>query len=1074
VPCELKHGAEGGVGMLSWDELERQLDSQELLVVARSPSGVRVAVDDKAGGSLTERSRLAVARALQLADRSLPDAVALQRADYALLRCLGAVVAAAPAFLAAGTSVLRGATDHVVLSAPSTARRRCQTVTLRVAVRQWGGAGAFGLGVDITVHGRLTALLRGPEPSIGGAELGSSEVGQFRCTVTTGWPLCATERVGVGPWEDPEASVSHSVRLKWTQAAAAEEGEEWADAEDSGELSDATAQPPVTRNACERRSRAHALQARKPAATSELLCWGDNEHGELSDVDHSVLPSPVPLSWAPLAPWEQVHKVATSARHTVLCTSVGSVYTCGDGADGALGHGTMQPSRTLKLVLWFADGANGRAAGAPVEVRDVGAGADLFGSHTVALDATGRIYTWGIGSACGRGNRKPEPEPAVVDFFEATGEVAGSLPAGASSGDSGGDPDGGEAREHIVAVACGGGYCMAINAKGALWTWGNWTGGRLGLGPVPSKVDNSYLHAGTRKRMLPLLLRPKRVTGGGVGEAVVVQVACGDAHTLARSAEGHVFAWGQNESGQLGVGPAQTGVLEIEFLPRALPFGAAVRFVACGAAHSLAIDAEGDVWTWGGAGASCVGHPADGGHAKHTFRPTTELQAARAVRQRANEAFVEALPWAVPRRVEALCGRHDCAVAAGLGERHSVVLLQSGRAMMCGDGMALVHQLAHAGDDPAADPEAALEALEAHEPVSTPRLPCARWFPALDGKNLAVVACGGQHTIVLAKGERLGLTLGYSLLQAARRARLRLGGTAPEEPASDEEDSGGAGGGAGSGKGSYDLVMVTAGSVLAAHRMVLSVRSKVLRELIAEEERPGSGRVLELLLPDLKHDTAVALRDFLYMDTLARPLEPGSSLPHDLLAAAITYDLPRLAVIAARAIPAAALPPALARLGGAGSALPPSTLASDLACGLGDNSWADVKFVAGGRAIFAHRAVLVAASEYFAAMFRHQGVLGSGEEEDGDEDEGGRPPLVEIVVPDSHVGMLRLLLFIYTGHVEGADEGAVLEDLLAADRFQLAGMMASCESLLEVSPHNCLRILEVATLVDAGRLKQVR
>ena len=36
--------------------------------------------------------------------------------------------------------------------------------------------------------------------------------------------------------------------------------------------------------------------------------------------------------------------------------------------------------------------------------------------------------------------------------------------------------------------------------------------------------------------------------------------------------------------------------------------------------------------------------------------------------------------------------------------------------------------------------------------------------------------------------------------------------------------------------------------------------------------------------------------------------------------------------------------------------------------------------------------------------------------------------------------MLRLLLWIYTGHVENASHRAIVDDLVAADRFQLLEM----------------------------------
>jgi len=39
----------------------------------------------------------------------------------------------------------------------------------------------------------------------------------------------------------------------------------------------------------------------------ELMAWGDNEHGELSDPRHTVVPAPCLLNWRVLAPWEQVN-----------------------------------------------------------------------------------------------------------------------------------------------------------------------------------------------------------------------------------------------------------------------------------------------------------------------------------------------------------------------------------------------------------------------------------------------------------------------------------------------------------------------------------------------------------------------------------------------------------------------------------------------------------------------------------------------------------------------------------------------------------------------------------------------
>ena len=41
---------------------------------------------------------------------------------------------------------------------------------------------------------------------------------------------------------------------------------------------------------------------------------------------------------------------------------------------------------------------------------------------------------------------------------------------------------------------------------------------------------------------------------------------------------------------------------------------------------------------------------------------------------------------------------------------------------------------------------------------------------------------------------------------------------------------------------------------------------------------------------------------------------------------------------------------------------------------------------------------------------------------------------MEVVVPDSHMGMLRLLLYIYSGALAPASADTLLDDMVAADR----------------------------------------
>ncbi|CAM9459081.1 unnamed protein product, partial [Chrysoparadoxa australica] len=140
-------------------------------------------------------------------------------------------------------------------------------------------------------------------------------------------------------------------------------------------------------------------------------------------------------------------------------------------------------------------------------------------------------------------------------------------------------------------------------------------------------------------------------------------------------------------------------------------------------------------------------------------------------------------------------------------------------------------------------------------------------------------------------------------------------------------------------------------------------------------------------------------------------------------------------------------------------------LSADLGGALGHETFADIKFVAEGRAIFAHKVILTSQSEYFKAMFR------SGMQE-GSASQGTKDAVVEVVVPDTAVGILRLLLYLYSNNLASTTTETLLEDLEAADRYQVLGMKQLCQSMIKVDDANCLDVLHVADISDAPLLYQ--
>jgi alpha-tubulin suppressor-like RCC1 family protein len=130
----------------------------------------------------------------------------------------------------------------------------------------------------------------------------------------------------------------------------------------------------------------------------------------------------------------------------------------------------------------------------------------------------------------------------------------------------------------VVDIDAGENHTIAVTAEGGLYTWGK--GWAIG-------------HGGDDETQR---LVPTKVTGGGIGEAVVVQVAAGQEHSMSLTAAGQLYAWGKGGSGQLGHGGKENLAV-----PRVVNgIGGAVAGMAGGYNHSLVTTAEGRVLAFGG------------------------------------------------------------------------------------------------------------------------------------------------------------------------------------------------------------------------------------------------------------------------------------------------------------------------------------------------------------------------------------------------------------------------------------------------------------------------------------------
>jgi alpha-tubulin suppressor-like RCC1 family protein len=128
-------------------------------------------------------------------------------------------------------------------------------------------------------------------------------------------------------------------------------------------------------------------------------------------------PVPRPLSLC----LERVKMVSCSARHTLVLTSLGLVYSCGDNTEGALGSGDVVSRYQLQVISqWWTvpkqanlDGdrfilddsmVEHKVAERPPFIVQVAAGGGFIGSHSMSIDEDGNLYGWGVAQATGHGN----------------------------------------------------------------------------------------------------------------------------------------------------------------------------------------------------------------------------------------------------------------------------------------------------------------------------------------------------------------------------------------------------------------------------------------------------------------------------------------------------------------------------------------------------------------------------------------------------------------------------------------------------------------------------------------------
>jgi alpha-tubulin suppressor-like RCC1 family protein len=255
----------------------------------------------------------------------------------------------------------------------------------------------------------------------------------------------------------------------------------------------------------------------------------------------------------------QAVAVGSAAAAVLSMISASTAAAASTGQRGPGQHATA--ATTVTMRAWglnsfgqLGDGS-ARDRHKPVKVR-LPAGTTVTSVrsgcyHTVALTSTGRVLAWGDNGNGELGNGTVTSSHTAVRV---------KLPRGVT----------------VTAVRAGCTFSLALAKSGRVLAWGQNSTGELGNGGSTDRHRPAYvkLPPGTR----------------------VKAISAGQSFGLALTASGHVFAWGFNESGELGNGSTADSDTPVRV---ELPSGTRVKSVAAGGGHVLALTTTGLLLGWG-------------------------------------------------------------------------------------------------------------------------------------------------------------------------------------------------------------------------------------------------------------------------------------------------------------------------------------------------------------------------------------------------------------------------------------------------------------------------------------------
>jgi alpha-tubulin suppressor-like RCC1 family protein len=261
-----------------------------------------------------------------------------------------------------------------------------------------------------------------------------------------------------------------------------------------------------------------------------VWAWGYNSWGQLGNGTTTpyYMPNPAPGQMIGLS---GVIAIAGGGCHSLLLKSDGTVWACGMNRNGQVGDGTTTDRNT------------------PVQVRGLSGVISIAGGgeHSLALKSDGTVWAWGWNVWGQLGDGNGGGEMPYTNCYSALPVQAIGL-------------------SNIIAIAGGLVHSIALKNDGTVWGWGFNAQGQLGDGTT----SNRYT--------------PVQVSG----LSGVIAIAGGEYYSISLASYGTVWIWGQMEWGGNIWSTIPVSVNGIS----------GVKGIGASGSHALALK-NGTVWAWG-------------------------------------------------------------------------------------------------------------------------------------------------------------------------------------------------------------------------------------------------------------------------------------------------------------------------------------------------------------------------------------------------------------------------------------------------------------------------------------------